>query len=85
MNMVLGQRAVYALGIANRGRLNALYMISIFIGGAIGSSVASSLYEHAGWLAIAAVGSGLSLVALVVFSVVSRRTRTGAMLKMNNG
>jgi predicted MFS family arabinose efflux permease len=60
-------------------------MISIFIGGAIGSSVASSLYEHAGWLAIAAVGSALSLVALVVFSVVSRRARIGAMLKMNNG
>lgn len=79
MNMVLGQRAVYALGTANRGRLNALYMISIFIGGAMGSSVASSLYEHAGWLAIAAAGSALSLIALVVFSVVSRRTRIGAM------
>ncbi|MCU1760930.1 MFS transporter [Pseudomonas sp. 14P_8.1_Bac3] len=73
MNMVLGQRAVYALGTANRGRLNALYMISIFIGGAIGSSVASSLYEHFSWLAIAAVGSGLSLLTLIVFSLVSRR------------
>ncbi|MBH8613187.1 MFS transporter [Pseudomonas mohnii] len=73
MNMVLGQRAVYALGIANRGRLNALYMISIFIGGAFGSSVASSLYEHFSWLAIAAVGSALSLVTLIVFLVVSRR------------
>lgn len=73
MNMVLGQRAVYALGTANRGRLNALYMISIFIGGAIGSSVASSLYEHASWLAVAAVDSALSLIALVAFSMVSRR------------
>ncbi|WP_454838405.1 MFS transporter [Pseudomonas mohnii] len=73
MNMVLGQRAVYALGTANRGRLNALYMISIFIGGAFGSSVASSLYEHFSWLAIAAVGSALSLVTLIVFLVVSRR------------
>ena len=75
MNMVLGQRAVYALGTANRGRLNALYMISIFIGGAIGSSVASSLYEHFSWLAIAAVGSALSLVTLIVFLVVSRMSR----------
>jgi predicted MFS family arabinose efflux permease len=73
MNMVLGQRAVYALGTANRGRLNALYMISIFIGGATGSSVASSLYEHFSWLAIAAVGSALSLVTLIIFLVVSRR------------
>jgi MFS family permease len=72
MNMVLGQRAVYALGTANRGRLNALYMISIFIGGAFASSVASSLYEHFSWR-LRAVGSALSLVTLIVFLVVSRR------------
>ncbi len=49
MNMVLGQRSVYALDAASRGRLNALYMTSIFIGGAIGSALASSLYEQGGW------------------------------------
>lgn len=75
MNMVMGQRAVYALDAASRGRLNALYMTSIFIGGAMGSSVASSLYEHAGWLGIAAVGSSLSLIALGAFWAVSRSVR----------
>ncbi|KEZ66435.1 MFS transporter, partial [Pseudomonas amygdali pv. tabaci str. ATCC 11528] len=34
-SMVLGQRTVYALDAASRSRLNALYMTSIFIGGAI--------------------------------------------------
>ncbi|MFC0666510.1 MFS transporter [Azotobacter chroococcum] len=68
MNMVLGQRAVYSLDPASRGRLNALYMTSIFVGGATGSSVASMLYEHAGWLGIAALGSALSLVALLAFA-----------------
>jgi hypothetical protein len=33
MNMVIGQREVYALDPASRGRLNALYMTSIFLGG----------------------------------------------------
>ena len=32
MNMVLGQRAVYTIDPHSRGRLNALYMTSIFIG-----------------------------------------------------
>ena len=33
MNMVIGQREVYALDPASRGRLNAVYMTSIFLGG----------------------------------------------------
>lgn len=65
MNMVLGQRAVYALDPASRARLNALYMTSIFIGGAIGSALASPLYEAAGWLVIAMAGAALPAAALV--------------------
>ena len=34
MNMVIGQREIYALHAASRNRLNALYMTSIFVGGA---------------------------------------------------
>jgi predicted MFS family arabinose efflux permease len=75
MNMVLGQRAVYALDPASRGRLNALYMTSIFIGGAIGSALASSLYEQAGWHGVVMVGAGLPLVALVVFLLAGRGER----------
>lgn len=71
MNMVLGQRAVYALDPASRGRLNALYMTSIFIGGAVGSSVAGSLYEHAGWTGVALAGAAMPVIALLVFLKVS--------------
>ncbi|WP_460425487.1 MFS transporter [Azotobacter armeniacus] len=67
MNMVLGQRTVYALDASSRGRLNALYMTSIFMGGAIGSAVAGTLYEHMGWPGVISVGSMLPLLALLVF------------------
>ncbi len=73
MNMVLGQRAVYALDAHSRGRLNALYMTSIFIGGAVGSSIASAVYEHAGWLGIVGVGSALPLLALLRFLSTSQK------------
>ncbi len=73
MNMVVGQRAVYALDPASRSRLNALYMASIFIGGAIGSSVASVLFDHGGWVWISVVGTALPLIALLVFLRDSRR------------
>ena len=73
MNMVLGQRAVYALDAHSRGRLNALYMTAIFAGGAVGSAVASALYAQAGWQGVVAVGSGLALVALAALAITSRR------------
>nr|WP_092405139.1 MFS transporter [Pseudomonas sp. NFACC02] len=67
MNMVLGQRSVYALDAKSRSRLNALYMTSIFIGGAIGSVVASALYDHGGWTWIVIAGSAFPLIALLAF------------------
>ncbi|WP_223497331.1 MFS transporter [Pseudomonas sp. A-RE-26] len=76
MNMVIGQRAVYALDAHSRSRLNALYMTSIFIGGAFGSAIASSVYEHGGWLGVVVVGSALPLVALWRFFSASRQTVT---------
>jgi predicted MFS family arabinose efflux permease len=73
MNMVLGQRAVYALDAQSRSRLNALYMTSIFIGGAFGSAIASGVYEHGGWLGVMLVGSAFPLVALLRFLSASRQ------------
>jgi predicted MFS family arabinose efflux permease len=78
LNMVLGQRAVYALDPASRGRLNALYMTSIFIGGAVGSAVASSLYEQAGWHGVVLLGAGLPLLALIAFLLAGRGEKVEA-------
>jgi len=64
-SMVLGQRTVYALDAASRSRLNALYMTSIFIGGAIGSAVASPLFDHGGWSWVLIAGTALPLIALL--------------------
>ncbi|SDU86699.1 MFS transporter [Pseudomonas mucidolens] len=72
MNMVLGQRAIYSLDANSRSRLNALYMTSIFIGGAFGSAIASSVYEYGGWLAVVVIGSAFPLVALLRFMSVSK-------------
>jgi predicted MFS family arabinose efflux permease len=67
LNMVIGQREVYALDPASRGRLNALYMTSIFLGGAVGSALASGVYAQFGWSAVALLGAALPGAALVVF------------------
>ena len=79
MNMVLGQREVYALNPAERARLNALYMTSIFIGGAAGSIGASWLYGHGGWSLIAGVGMTLPALALAAFWLHSKAKKTNAL------
>lgn len=67
LNMVLGQREVYALDPHSRARLNAVYMTSIFVGGALGSLVASPLYEHFGWNLSAVAVAVLPALALALF------------------
>ncbi|MGA7814888.1 FAD-dependent monooxygenase [Caballeronia sp.] len=71
---VLGQREIYALHAASRNRLNALYMTSIFIGGAVGSALASVLYEHGGWLWVAIAGTTFPALALIHFLLTGRST-----------
>lgn len=69
MNMVQGQRAIYALDPLSRGRLNGIYMAGIFAGGAIGSAVASSLYASGGWERVALAGGLAPLLALGVLAL----------------
>ncbi|MEO8937408.1 MAG: MFS transporter [Burkholderiaceae bacterium] len=73
MNMVLGQREIYALDAASRGRLNALYVTSVFIGGAVGSLIASPLYARFSWTGVVVVGSVLPVIALVRFVAAGMR------------
>ena len=72
MNMVLGQREIYALDAASRNRLNALYMTSIFIGGAFGSALASTLFEHGGWTLVAGVATVFPLLALLHYLAIGK-------------
>lgn len=73
-NMVQGQREIYSLDPQSRGRLNGIYMAGIFLGGAIGSAFASSLYGHGGWGFIALAGGLPPLLALGVFFLSRKHT-----------
>ena len=63
-NLVVGQRAIFALGDAVRSRLNGLYMATFFAGGAIGSAFGALAFAHGGWPAAAWLGLALPALAL---------------------
>lgn len=67
-NLVLGQRAIYALGAHVRSRLNGLYMAIFFAGGALGSSVASITYARGGWTLVSWVGMVFPVAALLLYA-----------------
>jgi len=49
-----------------RSRINANYMVAYFAGGAIGSALASALYDSAGWPGVCALGAAVGVVAALI-------------------
>jgi len=74
-NLVLGQRDIYAIGSHLRSRLNGLFMAIFFIGGAVGSSVASVAMQEGGWVAVSWIGFGLPVAAWLYYMTDGRPAR----------
>ncbi|MDR3710761.1 MAG: MFS transporter [Capsulimonadaceae bacterium] len=72
-NLVLGQRAIYALGAEHRGRLTGLYMAIFFGGGAIGSALGGFAFARGGWPAASSIGCALPILSLLYFATGSKR------------
>jgi predicted MFS family arabinose efflux permease len=66
---ILNQVRVFAVSHEARSRLNTAYVTSNFIGGAIGSAVASVLWGVGGWTAVTVAGMVLSVFGLVVWAI----------------
>ena len=67
-NQIIGQRLIYAIDPAARGRINAIYMTAVFVAGALGSLIAGLTYFYGNWILTAGVGAGLG-IALLLYSL----------------
>jgi predicted MFS family arabinose efflux permease len=72
-NQIASQRVIFSLAPEVRGRLNAIYMTTTFLGGAIGSVLATTTFNWGGWNATTAAGSLIGLLALALFATELRR------------
>ncbi len=66
--LILGQHTIYQLDADARARLNSAFIAIFFIGGALGSQLASVAYHAAGWSAVAAFGTALPVLALLYWT-----------------
>lgn len=73
--LVSNQHIVYALKPEARARLNTVFMGGMFVGGAVGSGVAVTLWKNAGWTGVCAMGMALTATAtgLQVVNLLRRR------------
>lgn len=72
---VLSLRNLYLLAPELRGRLNGLFLTSIFLCAAIASGAAAALYTFHGWNALCLLGGGFGLLALLFYATEFRRGR----------
>lgn len=72
-SFIANQARIYALRPEARSRLNTIYMVSYFLGGAVGAALGGAGALHAAWVGLAAVGVLLSLAAIAVNSLACRR------------
>ena len=66
---ILNQARILAISEQERSRLNSTFVFGNFIGGAIGSAVASVLWAAGGWTAVTIAGAVLSAFGLAVWAL----------------
>jgi predicted MFS family arabinose efflux permease len=66
---ITNQTIIYALRPDARSRINSAYMVCYFVGGAVGSIAAGSVYASGGWSAVCVLGAGFGALtcAMSVF------------------
>jgi len=64
---ITNQTVIYHVKPDARNRLTAGYMTSYFIGGAAGSLISASAWQHAGWTGVCLAGAIVSLLGLLVW------------------
>ncbi len=63
---ILNQSTIYELAPQARSRVNAVYMTSYFLGGALGSAAGAAAFERGGWGWTCSLGAGLGVLAVLV-------------------
>jgi predicted MFS family arabinose efflux permease len=65
---ISNQTRIYTLVPEARNRLNTVFMVSTFLGGAVGSSVGSYAWSLFGWIGVCLVGGFMIFIGLAVWA-----------------
>ena len=71
---ITNQNIVFSKNMEARNRVNTIYMVGFFIGGAAGTSFGSLAWNYFGWTGVSVVGLAFSGLILIVQLLTSKRT-----------
>ncbi|MCD8740397.1 MFS transporter [Mucilaginibacter roseus] len=70
---IVNQTIIFALHPEARNRLNTVYMVCYFIGGALGTWLGGICWQNWGWLGVTVLGGALVLSALLLHLLFGRK------------
>ena len=75
---ILNQTRIYSLVPEARNRINTVYMVTSFLGGALGSTLGSMAWTTWGWTGVCIAGGSMVLAGFVVWTIHRSLDRMGA-------
>jgi predicted MFS family arabinose efflux permease len=73
-HQVLAQRDIYGLHDDARSRVNAVFMTTMFVGGAVSSVLTGWIHGSWGWSGVTVFAAALQVLALAVWALGGRRS-----------
>jgi predicted MFS family arabinose efflux permease len=70
---ISNQAIIFSLNPAARNRINTVYMVSYFIGGALGTFLATRVWGTYNWTGVCAIGITLSVITIIIH-LLTRKT-----------
>jgi predicted MFS family arabinose efflux permease len=77
---ISNQSIIFALRPEARNRINTIYMVTYFIGGALGTFIATGLWKNYQWDGVCITGGALALITLVIHFANHRTAATAAAI-----
>lgn len=62
---ITNQNIIFSKNPEGRNRVNTVYMVSFFIGGAVGTSLGAIAWQHYNWIGVSILGLALSIFILL--------------------
>lgn len=70
---ITNQNIIFSKNPDARNRVNTIYMVGFFIGGAIGTTLGAIAWQHLGWKGVSWLGTLLSALILIVHLAYSKK------------
>ena len=69
---ISNQNIIFSKNPEARNRINTVYMVSFFLGGAMGTAFGAFAWEHYGWPGVSVLGLSLALTTMLVHLLFSK-------------